>query len=180
MSLVVEKFGVPRILQLLSFIVYLLPIEDSWIINICLQEMLLGPILLLTTGVVYLILVVIVVKVVVVVMHESALVSHVRLMVIVEVEEALTILRVAMHIKRLILVASGMLWHGMAENLGSDPLIMLIKVRLVEVGREVTEVVIVDVWIVHGLRLKNFLRVRCLNLIVTVRQIFPMTRVMRA
>ena len=179
MSLVVEKFGVPRILQLLSFIVYLLPIEDSWIINISLQEMLLGPILLLTTGVVYLILVVIVVKVVVV-MHESALVSHVRLMVIVEVEEALTILRVAMHIKRLILVASGMLWHGMAENLGSDPLIMLIKVRLVEVGREVTEVVIVDVWIVHGLRLKNFLRVRCLNLIVTVRQIFPMTRVMRA
>ena len=174
-----EKFGVPRILQLLSFIVYLLPIEDSWIINICLQEMLLGPILLLTTGVVYLILVVIVV-VVVVVMHESALVSHVRLMVIVEVEEAFTILRVAMHIKRLILVASGMLWHGMAENLGSDPLIMLIKVRLVEVRREVTEVVIVDVWIVHGLRLKNFLRVRCLNLIVTVRQIFPMTRVMRA
>ena len=179
MSLVVEKFCVPRILQLLSFIVYLLPIEDSWIINISLQEMLLGPILLLTTGVVYLILVVIVV-VVVVVMHESALVSHVRLMVIVEVEEALTILRVAMHIKRLILVASGMLWHGMAENLGSDPLIMLIKVRLVEVGREVTEVVIVDVWIVHGLRLKNFLRVRCLNLIVTVRQIFPMTKVMRA
>ena len=179
MSLVVEKFGVPRVLQLLSFIVYLLPIEDSWIINISLQDMLLGPILLLTTGVVYLILVVIVV-VVVLVMHESALVPHVRLMVIVEVEEALAILRVAMHIKRLILVASGMLWHGMAENLGSDPLIMLIKVRLVEVGREVTEVVIVDVWIVHGLRLKNFLRVRCLNLIVTVRQIFPMTRVMRA
>ena len=120
------------------------------------------------------------VVVAVVVMHKSALVSHVRLMAIVEVEEALAILRVAMHIKWLILVASGMLWHCMAENLGSDPLIMLIKVRLVEVRREVTEVVIVDVWIVHGLRLENFLRVRCLNLIVTVRQIFPMTRVMRA
>ena len=173
-----NKFGVPRVLQLLPFIVDLLPIEDSWIINISLQEMLLGPILFLTTGEVYLILVIVVV--VVAVMHESALVSHVCLTVIIVVVEALAILRVAMYIKRLILVSSGMLWHGMAENLRSDPLIMLVKVRLVEVGREVTEVVIVDVWIVHGLRFKNFLRVRRLNLIVTMRQIFPMMRVMRA
>ena len=164
MGLVVEKFGVPRVLQLLSFIVNLLPIEDSWIINISLQKMFLGPILFLTVGVVYLILVVIVV---IVVVHKRALASHVCLVVIVEVVEALTILRVAMHIKRLILVASGMLWHGIAKNLGSEPLIMRIKVCLVEIGREIAEVVIVDVWIVHGLRLKNFLRVRCLNLIVT-------------
>ena len=140
--------------------------------------MFLGPILFLTVGVVYLILVVIVVIVVIVVVHKRALASHVCLVVIVEVVEALTILRVAMHIERLILVASGMIWHGIAKNLGSEPLIMRIKVCLVEVGREVAEVVIVDVWIVHGLRLKNFLRVRCLNLIVTVSQIFPMTMLM--
>ena len=121
--------------------------------------------------------------VVIIVVHgESALVSHISLVVIIVVEEALTVTGVAVHVKRLILVASGMLWPGSVapEKFETEPLVMRIKVRLVEVGREVTEAMIVDVWIVHGLRLKDLLCMRRLNLIVAVRQIFAMAMVTSA
>ena len=72
----------------------------------------------------------------------ASLISERRLMVIVKVVEALSILGHAVHLQWLILGNLTVTW------VISDLLIMVIKVCFVEIRREVAEIVIVDVWII--------------------------------